>query len=425
MKRVVNKLENSKVEVICDIEKEAWKEFQDKAFQKLAGNLEVKGFRKGKVPTDIAKKHIDQGSIFNEAINMSLQPSFEEVLREEKLQPFARPSVDVTKVSDTELQLKFIIVLAPEVKLGNYKGLAVKKEAIKVEEKEIDEAIEKLVAQNASLVVKEGEAKKGDTVVIDFVGSVNGKEFEGGKADNYSLELGSNSFVPGFEDQLVGHKAGEQVDVNVTFPTQYVPELAGKKALFKCTVHEVKEKVLPKLDEELIKDLNIPEVKDEASLREYEKKALTQQKENKAQADALNKVLEEIVDHSEVNIAQEILMEEVDGMKKNMEEQIKQRGLTLEQYYQITGQSAEETEMKMKIEADKNLRTILCMEEIAKAEKLDVTDADVDKEMQQIADMYKMPVDKVKEILGKDMSRFKAEIRQRKIQDFLVKENIA
>ena len=158
MKRVVNKLENSKVEVICDIEQQAWKEYQDKAFTKLAGNLEVKGFRKGKVPTDIAKKHIDQGSIFNEAINLSLQPAFEEVLKEEKLQPFARPSVDVTKVSDTELQLKFIIVLAPEVKLGNYKGLNIKKDAVKVEEKEIDEAIEKLVAQNASLVVKEGDA---------------------------------------------------------------------------------------------------------------------------------------------------------------------------------------------------------------------------------------------------------------------------
>ena len=425
MKRVVNKLENSKVEVICDVETEAWKEYQAKAFQKLAGNLEVKGFRKGKVPADIAKKHIDQGSIFNEAINLSLQPAFDEVLREEKLQPFARPSVDVTKVSDTELQLKFIIVLAPEVKLGTYKGLGIKKEAVKVEEKEVDEAIEKLVAQNASLVVKEGEAKKGDTVVFDFVGSVDGKEFEGGKADNYSLELGSNQFVPGFEDQLVGHKAGENVDVNVTFPTQYVPELAGKKALFKCVIHEVKEKVLPKLDEDLIKDLNIPEVKDEASLREYEKKSLLQQKENKAHNDALNKVLDEIVSHAEVTIAQEILLEEVDGMKKNMEEQIKQRGLTLEQYYQITGETAQETEMKMKIEADKNLRTILCMEEITKAENLNVTDADVDKEMQQIADMYKMPVDKVKEILGKDMSRFKAEIRQRKIQDFLVKENIA
>ena len=425
MKRVVNKLENSKVEVICDVEQEAWKEHQANAFQKLANNLEVKGFRKGKVPADIAKKHIDQGSIFNEAINLSLQPAFDEVLREEKLQPFARPSVDVTKVSDTELQLKFIIVLAPEVKLGNYKGLGIKKEAVSVEEKEVDEAIEKLVAQNASLVVKEGEAKKGDTVVFDFVGSVDGKEFEGGKADNYSLELGSNQFVPGFEDQLVGHKTGDNVDVNVTFPTQYVPELAGKQALFKCAIHEVKEKVLPKLDEDLIKDLNIPEVKDEASLREYEKKSLLQQKENKAQSDALNKVLEEIVAHAEVTIAQEILMEEVDGMKKNMEEQIKQRGLTLEQYYQITGESAQETEMKMKIEADKNLRTILCMEQIAKEEKLDVTEADVDKEMQSIADMYKMPVDKVKEILGKDLARFKNELRSRKIQDFLAKENIA
>ena len=425
MKRVVNKLENSKVEVICDVETEAWKEYQAKAFQKLAGNLEVKGFRKGKVPTDIAKKHIDQGSIFNEAINLSLQPAFDEVLREEKLQPFARPSVDVTKVSDTELQLKFIIVLAPEVKLGTYKGLGIKKEAVKVEEKEVDEAIEKLVAQNASLVVKEGEAKKGDTVVFDFVGSVDGKEFEGGKADNYSLELGSNQFVPGFEDQLVGHKAGENVDVNVTFPTQYVPELAGKKALFKCVIHEVKEKVLPKLDEDLIKDLNIPEVKDEASLREYEKKSLLQQKENKAQNDALTKVLDEIVSHADVTIAQEILLEEVDGMKKNMEEQIKQRGLTLEQYYQITGETAQETEMKMKIEADKNLRTILCMEQIAKEEKLDVTEADVEAEMKSIADMYKMPVDKVKEILGKDLARFKNELRSRKIQDFLAKENIA
>ena len=425
MKRVVNKLEKSKVEVICDFETAAWKEAQEKAFNKLAANLEVKGFRKGKVPQDIAKKQIDTGSIFNEAINASLQPAFEEVLREEKLQPFARPSVDVTKVSDTELQLKFVIVLAPEVKLGQYKGLGVKKDAVKVEEKEIDEAIEKLVAQNASLVVKEGEAKKGDTVVIDFVGSVDGKEFEGGKAENYTLELGSNSFVPGFEDQLCGHKAGEDVEVNVTFPTQYVPELAGKKALFKCKIHEVKEKVLPKLDADLIKDLNLPEVKDEAGLREYEKKAITSQKEGKAQNDALNKVLEKIVQGSDVEIASEVLSEEVEGMKKNMEEQVKQRGLTLEQYYQITGEKEVDVEARMRIEADKNLRTILCMEEIAKVEKLAVSDADVDKEMQSIADMYKMPVDKVKEILGKDLSRFKAELRERKIREFLVKENIA
>ena len=425
MKRVVNKLENSKVEVICDVETATWKEAQEKAFAKLANNLEIKGFRKGKVPTDIAKKHIDTGSVFNEAINSMLQPAFDEVLREEKLQPFARPSVDVTKVSDTELQLKFVIVLAPEVKLGAYKGLGVKKEAVKVEEKEIDEAIEKLVAQNASLIVKEGEAKKGDTVVIDFVGSVDGKEFEGGKADNYSLELGSNSFVPGFEDQLVGHKAGEDVEVNVTFPEQYVPDLAGKKALFKCKIHEVKEKVLPKLDADLIKDLNLPEVKDEAGLREYERKAISQQKGAQAENVALNSVLDKIVKDSEVEIANEVLAEEVEGMKKNMEEQIKQRGLTLEQYYQITGEKEIDVEARMRIEADKNLRTILCMEEIAKQEKLEVTDADVDAEMKSISEMYKMPVDKVKEILGADLGRFKAELRQRKIRAFLTKENIA
>ena len=172
MKREVKKLENSKVEVLCDVEPALWKEYQEKAFKKLAANLEVKGFRKGKVPEAMARKEINQGSIFNEAVNLSLQPAFDEVLREEKLQPFARPSVDVTKLSDSELQLKFIIVLAPEVKLGQYKGLAIKKDAVKVEEKEIDAEIKKLVEQNASLVVSEKPAKKGDTVVFDFVGSV-------------------------------------------------------------------------------------------------------------------------------------------------------------------------------------------------------------------------------------------------------------
>lgn len=425
MKRVVNKLEKSKVEVICDVEEKVWKEAQEKAFKKLAKNLEIKGFRKGSVPEAMARKHIEQGSIFNEAINSMLQPAFEEVLKEEKLQPFARPSVDVTKVSDTELQLKFIVVLAPEVKLGTYKGLAVKKAAVSVTDKEIQDAIDNLVAQNASLVVKEGEAKKGDTVVIDFVGSVDGKEFDGGKAENYSLELGSNSFVPGFEDQLVGHKAGDKVEVNVTFPEQYVPELAGKKALFKCTVHEVKEKVTPKLDAELIKDLNIPEVKDEATLREYEKKTIKAQKEGKAQSDALNEVLEKISKEAKIEIADEVLAEEVEGMKQNMEQQIQQKGLTLEQYYQITGQKVEDVEKSMKVEAEKNLRIVLCMEEIAKLEKLNVSDEDVEKEMKTIADTYKMDVKKVKEILGQDMPRFKAELRQRKIQDFLVKENIA
>ena len=259
---------------------------------------------------------------------------------------------------------------------------------------------------------------------MDFVGSVDGKEFEGGKADNYSLELGSNSFVPGFEDQLVGHKSGEDVDVNVTFPTQYVPELAGKKALFKCHIHEVKEKVIPELNEDLVAELNIPDVKDVASLREYEKNSLLAQKQNSAANEAFNKVIDKIVEGAKIEIAEEIIAEEVEGMKKNMEQQISQRGLTLEQYYSITGQKPEDVKKQMKVDAEKNLKAILCMEEIAKVEKIEVSEADVEFEFSKIADQYKMEVSKVKEILGKDLPRFKTEIRQRRIQDFIAKENI-
>ena len=425
MKRVVNKLEKSKVEVLCDVEQKVWKEAQEKAFKKLAANLELKGFRKGKVPEEMARKHIDNGQIFNEAINSLLQPAYEEVLKEEKLEPFARPSVDVTKLSDNELQLKFSLILAPEVKLGEYKGLGVKKAEVKVSAKEVDDAIAKLVAQNASLVVTENPAKLGDTVVIDFVGSVDGVEFEGGKAENYSLELGSNSFVPGFEDQLVGAKAGESRDVNVTFPEQYVPELAGKKALFKCVVHEVKEKVIPELNEELVADLAIPEVKTVEDLKAHQKKQIKESKEQKVLADALNEVMDKIVSSSVIEMADEVIEEEVEGMMKNMEQQVSSRGLTLEQYYQITGSNEEDTKKKMRVDADKNLRAILCMEQIAKEEKITVSEKDVEAEFKKIADQYKMDVEQVKSILGQDMNRFVSEMKQRRIQDFLVENNIA
>jgi len=425
MKRVVNKLENSKVEVLCDVDELTWKDAQEKAFQKLASELEIKGFRKGKAPESIARKHIDLGKIFNEAFNLMLQPAYEEVLREEKLQPFARPSVDVTKVSDTELQLKFIIVLAPEVKLGQYKGLNVEKAKVSVSAKEVQDAIDGLVASNANLVVTENAAKEGDTVVMDFLGKVDGKEFDGGKAENYSLELGSHQFIPGFEEQLVGHKANETVEVKVKFPEQYVPELAGKDAVFTCTIHEVKEKVLPELNEELIKDLNIPEVKDVEGLKAYEKEQIKAQKEQSANNEVLNKIIEQISANATIELAHEMIDDEVEGMRKNLEQQIQSRGMTLEQYLQITGQKEEDLSKKMHEDAEKNLRAILVMEEIAKQEKIEVTDADVEFEMAKIADQYKMELSKVKEILGKDLPRFKAEIRQRRITDFLMNENVA
>ncbi len=424
MKRVVNKLEGSKHEVLCTVEEKVWKEAQEKAFEKLAKKVKVDGFREGKVPLEMARKHVNQADVFNEAINSMVQPAFDEVMKEEKLIPVARPSVDVTKVSDTELELKFIIITAPEVKLGKYVGLNVEKEVPAVSEQEIDDAIKALVEQNANLVAVEREAKEGDTVVIDFEGFVDGVAFDGGKAENYSLALGSHSFVPGFEEQLVGKKSGDEVEVKVTFPKQYVENLAGKDATFKVKVHEVKEKVLPELDEELVKELNINGVTNVKELREHEKAHLLEHKEEHARGNVLNKILDKVVAESSVEIANEIIADEVENIRKNMEQRIAQQGLTMEQYMQITGQKQEDLEKKYKEDAEKNLRAMFVLEEIAKNEKLDVSDEEVEFEIAKIADQYKMEVAKVKEILAQQLGQFKAELRQKKIQDFLFEKNV-
>lgn len=425
MERKTTKLAPSKFEVVAKIDEKVWKEAQEKAFKKLASELELKGFRKGKVPTEMARKHIQQAHIYNEAINASMQPAFEEVLKEEKLEPFARPSVDVTKVSDTELELKFIIITAPEVTLGAYKDFNVKKEEVKVEDKEVEDEIAKLLKQNADLVPSENAAKIGDTVVIDFVGSVDGVEFDGGKADNFSLELGSNQFVPGFEEQLIGAKANDNVEVNVTFPTQYVPELAGKKALFKVLVHEVKEKVIPELNEESIKDFNLPNVKTVEELRAYQKANIGARKEEAATSKAFDEIMKEIVKDAKIDIAEEILADEVAHMKENMNNQLAQRGMNLEQYLQIVGQKMEEIEAKMKEDADRNLRVYLSMEKISEVENITVEESDIEFEMAKIADQYKMELAKVKEILGKDLNRFAKDIKQRRIRDFILNNNLA
>ncbi len=423
MEITVNNLEHSHVEVIVDVDKKVWKEAQEKAFEKLANDLSLPGFRKGKIPAEMARKHIDNSKVLYEAVNSTLQPTFDEVLKEKKLRPIVRPTVDVLKVSEDELQLKFGIVLPPDITLGAYKGLKIAKDKVSVSEDEIKAEIDKLVAQNANLVISEEPAKIGDTVVIDFVGSVDGKEFDGGKAENFNLELGSHQFVPGFEEQLVGVKTGDEVEVIVTFPTQYVKDLAGKKALFKVKVHEVKEKIVPELNEDLVKELAIPEVNDVNALKEHVKKQLTETKDNKAKNKLLDAIIAKVVENSKIDLPHEIIDEEVEGMKHNVEEQMKQRGMTLEQYLEITGQSKEHFEEHLHKDAEKNLRSILAMEKIADVEGIKVEDKDLDEEFKKIADQYKMDVKQVKEILSKDLNRFSMEIRTRRIQDFLIEAN--
>ena len=423
MQKEVTKLENSQTNITLSFSGEEWANAQKKAFNKLANNVEVQGFRKGHAPENLVRQKINQAQVLNDAIDVVLQPAYEQVLKEEKLVPFVQPEVEVTKISESELEVIIKITTAPEVTLGSYKGLKVAREAVEVTKEEIDAEIARLCANNAELIVKDTEAKLGDTTVIDFKGFVDGKAFDGGSAENFALELGSNQFVPGFEEQLVGTKAGESKDVVVTFPTQYVPELAGKEATFKVTVNEVKEKKVPELNEDLVAELNYEGVKTVEDLTNKVSADVKTKKENQAKNAQIEEILKQIRESSTISIGEKIIEKEVESMKENFKKQVEQNGLTIEQYYQITGQKEEDTVKSMRAQAELNLKNFLVISEISKLENIKVEQKELDAEYQKIADQYGMDVAKVKEILGPQSQQLASDIHQRKIIDFLLANN--
>ena len=423
MQKEVTKLENSQTNITLSFSGEEWANAQKKAFNKLANNVEVQGFRKGHAPENLVRQKINQAQVLNDAIDVVLQPAYEQVLKEEKLVPFVQPEVEVTKISESELEVIIKITTAPEVTLGSYKGLKVAREAVEVTKEEIDAEIARLCANNAELIVKDTEAKLGDTTVIDFKGFVDGKEFDGGSAENFALELGSNQFVPGFEEQLVGTKAGESKDVVVTFPTQYVPELAGKEATFKVTVNEVKEKKVPELNEDLVAELNYEGVKTVEDLTNKVSADVKTKKENQAKNAQIEEILKQIRESSTISIGEKIIEKEVESMKESFKKQVEQNGLTIEQYYQITGQKEEDTVKSMRAQAELNLKNFLVISEISKLENIKVEQKELDAEYQKIADQYGMDVAKVKEILGPQSQQLASDIHQRKIIDFLLANN--
>ena len=423
MERKVTKLENCHVEVLVTVTEEAWKEAQKKAFEKLAKNVTVPGFRKGKAPTNLVKDKVNQVQVMDEAINGILPSLYREVLEEEHLQPYAQPKVDVTKLSDTELEVKFIIVTAPEVVLGAYTGLEIGKETVEVTEEEVTNALLDVQKQNASLVIKEGASELGDTVVIDFVGTIDGVEFDGGKAENYELELGSHSFVPGFEEQLVGKVAGDEVDVNVTFPENYHEHLKGKAAVFACKVHEVKAKSLPELDDELIKELKIPGVETVEAFREHKANELKAQKERNARNTYFGKLLDKIAEISTISIPEEIINNQVESSKKDITNRMAQSGLTLEQYLSIVGQTEEDFLNKLREDAYRDARNYFILSEVANKEDLKVTDEELEFEYAKIADQYKMSIEDVKKALGAQSEEFRHNVKMQRTEDFLYANN--
>ena len=424
MERKVTKLEHCHTEVTVNVDKDLWKKAQDKAFKKLAANITVPGFRKGKAPVNMVKSRVDQMRVFNEAINNVLNPVYTEVISEEKLQPMARPNFDVTKLSEDELEVKVTIVTRPEVELGKYQGYELGKGKVEVKDADIDNAIEELRKRNATIMPKEGQAEKGDIVVIDFDGSVDGVKFDGGKAENYELELGSHQFIEGFEDQLVGSSAGIEVDVKVKFPENYpAKEIAGKDAVFQVKVNEVKQKVLPELNDEFIKDLNYSGVETVEQLRKNREEELLRQRENDAKREYLDKLVEEIKKVTKFDIADEILQDEAEGRKKDFENRLKSNGLDLEQYLTLTGTSQEDLNKQLKEEAEKGLQSFLVMSTVGEKEDIKVTNEDLDFELAKLGEQHQMSIDQVKAALGRQLDQFRSNLLMSRIEDFLYNNN--
>ncbi len=381
-----------------------WKEALDKAYEKKKKDVKVDGFRKGSVPKDIYIKKFGIESLYMDAVDFAMQVAYQQVLKEHKdLKPAIEPKVDVTGISDSNVIFKFTIVNRPKVTLGAYKNLGIKKEKAKVSEEEIDGEIENLRNQMADLVVKDddSEVADGDTAVIDFEGYVDGEKLDGGSAENYSLEIGAHSFIPGFEEGLVGHKAGEKVTLNLKFPEDYVENLKGKDVKFDVTIHEVKTRVLPEVNEDFFKDLGYDdEVKTVADLRKKVKEHLEEHKNHDLEDKFIDECLEKASANMTVDINDEIIDDEVHRMMHQYEEQLKMQGMDLEKYYQITGQSHDDLHKLMTPEATKRIKYRYLIEEIADKEKIEFTDKEVEKQAKEMADNYGISVDELIKAYG-------------------------
>ncbi|MGT2650098.1 trigger factor [Streptococcus troglodytae] len=392
----------------------------DQAFNKVKKDLTAPGFRKGHMPRTVFNQKFGEEALYEEALNSILPAAYEEAVAELELDVVTQPKVDVKsmeKGKDWEITAE--VVTKPEVKLGNYKNLEVSVEESKeVTDAEVDEKIERERNNLAELVLKEEAAVEGDTVVIDFVGSVDGVEFDGGKGDNFSLELGSGQFIPGFEEQLVGKKAGETVKVNVTFPEDYQSaDLAGKDATFVTTIHEVKAKEVPELDDELAKDID-EEVETLDELKAKYRKELEATKETAYNDAVETAVIDLAVANAEiVELPEEMIHDEVQRAMQEFMGNMQRQGISPEMYFQLTGTTEEDLHKQYEADADKRVKTNLVIEAVAKAEGFEATDEEIEKEISDLATEYKMEAEQVRSLLSPDM--LKHDIAMKKAVDVI------
>lgn len=402
-------------EINVTIEGEKWQKAIDKAYDKVSKKVKIDGFRPGKAPKDIFLKKYGKENLLVEAADSCMQDAYMDILKDnEGIEIVAQPKVEIKGVSDGKLELMFTLILKPEVKLGKYTGLGVKKEEAKVTKKEIEESIDHMRSHYAENVTKDGKVANGDIAIIDFEGFKDGVAFAGGKAENYSLTIGSNSFIPGFEEQIIGMEKGEEKELNLTFPEDYhAEELKGAPVVFKVKVNEIKEVKVPELDKDFFEDLGMEGIDSKEALEKQVEENIKTRKESELENKYLDELLEAAAKNTEVDIPDVMIEEEIDRMLKQYEENLNMQGITLEQFYKFTNSDEKALRDQMKEEAGKRVKFRLMLEEIAKAEKFDMSDKDAEKEAEELASKYQMTKDEfLKQFGGLEMVKYDYKMRQ-------------
>lgn len=422
----VEKLEKSMAKLTITVEAAKFDAAVDSAYQKNKGKIALPGFRKGKAPRAMIEKMYGTGVFFEDAANELIPEAYETAAKESELEIVAQPEIEVTQMDKgTDFIFTATVAIKPEVTLGDYKGIEVEKKEAEVSEEEITAEIDKAREANSRLITIEDRATEdGDTVIIDFDGYVDGKQFEGSYAEDYTLVLGSHSFIDNFEDQLVGKNLGEDVEVNVTFPEEYhVDELKGKPALFKVKIKEIQKKELPELDDDFAQDVSDFDTLDEYKA-DVEKKIL-ENKENQIKREQEDQIIEKIIENAQMEIPQQMIAAQTRQMTQEFAQRLQSQGLSLEQYMQFTGLTPQKMMEDLEPQALKRIQSRLVLEAVVAAENIEASDEEIDKELENMASMYQMEIDKLKELIGDDEKKqIGMDLAVQKAVEFVVKEAV-
>ena len=406
-------------DIEIEIKGKDWEQMLDAAFQKRIKDTTIDGFRKGKCPKSVYLQKFGVESLYMDAVDVAAGKAYTEALKKNELVPVCEPKMDVKEIDKDHIKFVFTIITKPELKLGKYKDLGIKKDAVKVTKAEIEEEVARLASRFAEIVVKEeGKVEEGNTAVIDFEGYVDGEKLDGGTGANYPLEIGSHTFIPGFEEGIVGMEVGETKTLNLKFPEEYTKELAGKEVKFDVTVREIKERVLPELNEEFYQDLGFEDVKTEKEFNDEVKKMIEARKEEEAKNKYLDDVLEAAAKNMKGEINEEIIDDEVHRMIHQFEEQLRMQGLSVEQYLQFTGGTHEDMHKQMEPEAEKRVKYRYLIEMVAEAEKIEISDEDAEAEAEKMSAEYGVEKEEFLKHFG-GLEVVKYDLRMRKALEIL------